>query len=116
MKQRKEKRNVTREEINRAMEEEEQDVKFEWDWKEYSRTIDLDDLIDIEDKEYWVLDILNMILDSYGRIIEFRMENGSKLYMAYEATTQMNLTICDVLVNNGIHTIWREYEYLHYRY
>lgn len=118
---RKEKRNVTREEIYRAMEEEEQDVRFEWDWKEYTRRINLNDFNDLRTdmalhlRECWLLDILNFTLGDSGKIIEFRRENGCYIYMSYEATTEMNLEICDALVRDGI-SLRHEYEYYRYRY
>lgn len=121
MKQHKEKRNVTREEIYRAMEEEEQEVKFEWDWKEYHRTIDLDDFQSRycktwAEKEYEVSDIIGMTLFYGNGTIHDISRKDNLLTMSYTATTKLNLEICDDLSSHGVTSVWKEYEYLHYRY
>ncbi len=121
-KRKKNKRNVTLEEIDRAMEEQEEIENTEsvWNIKEYSRTIDLEDLCVREEyssrKEDWVLDLIDMCLfHDGGELIEFRLENNL-LHTSYLAKTNTNLQICDELVAHGINTIRGEYEYSQYRY
>lgn len=122
-KRKKNKRNVTWEEIDRAMEEQEEIKNTEsvWNIKKYSRTIDLNDLcIDREEyssrKEDWILNLIDLCLFHYGgELIEFRLEKNL-LHTSYLAKTSTNLQICDELVAHGINTIRGEYEYSQYRY
>ena len=121
-KRKKNKRNVTWEEIDRAMEEQEEIENTEsvWNIKKYSRTIDLNDLCVREEyssrKEDWILNLIDLCLFHYGgELIEFRLEKNL-LHTSYLAKTSTNLQICDELVAHGINTIRGEYEYSQYRY